>query len=255
MVSNLFDITGLNILITGSSRGLGYILARELGLNGANIIVNGMDTERLNEAVVELQHLGVTAIAARFDVTDEADVESTVQRTIEDFGGIDILINNAGIQIRNPMEDFGEADFDRIIAANLKGPFIVSKIVGRHMIQKRKGKIINICSVQSELGRASITPYAASKGGLKMMTRGMAAEWAKYNIQVNGIGPGYFITDMTKPLAEDEKFNNWLCNRVPAHRWGDPMELVGAAIFLCSEASNYVNGHILYVDGGMLACV
>jgi gluconate 5-dehydrogenase len=190
-----------------------------------------------------------------FDITSAAAVAANVAAIEKEVGPIDILFNNAGIQIRHPLEEFPEEHWDRIIDVNLKSMFLMGKQVAQGMIQRRRGKIINMCSMQSELGRPTITPYAASKGGVKMLVRGMATEWGKYNIQVNGIGPGYFITEMTQKLVDDEKFNAWLCSRTPANRWGDPSELIGAAIFLASKASDYVSGHILYVDGGMLACV
>jgi gluconate 5-dehydrogenase len=173
----------------------------------------------------------------------------------KEVGPIDILFNNAGIQIRHPCEEFPEEDWDRIIAVNLKGIFLMSKQVAQGMIQRRRGKIINMGSVQCELARPTIVPYAASKGGVKMLIRGMATEWGKYNIQVNGIGPGYFISEMTQKLVDDPNFNAWLCSRTPANRWGDPSELIGAAIFLASKASDYVSGLIIYVDGGLLARV
>lgn len=255
MISNLFNIEGKKILITGSSRGLGFIIAKALGEAGAVILLNGTREESLAIKANELREQGIKCFASAFDVSDNQDVESSLPALIKDAGGIDVLINNAGIQIRHPLEDFPEEDWQRIIDVNLKGAFLVSKNLVKTMMNQGHGKIINICSVQSELGRPTITPYAASKGGIKMMTKGMATEWGKHNIQVNGIGPGYFITEMTQTLVDDEKFNSWLCSRTPANRWGLPSELVGAAIFLSSEASNYVNGHILYVDGGMLSCV
>lgn len=256
MPTDLFSIKGKNILITGSSRGIGFTMASAMGKLGANIILNGTKEEHLNRAAEKLSSDNINTIISRFDVTDEDLADKAVNRILDEWGSIDVLINNAGVQIRHPMEDFPSADWDKIINVNLKAAFLVSKVVGtKSMIPNKKGKIINICSMQSELGRPTITPYAAAKGGMKMLTKGMATEWGKHNIQTNGLGPGYFVTDMTKPLVEDEKFNSWLCSRVPANRWGDTEELVGAAVFLSSRASDYVNGHILYVDGGMLACV
>ena len=168
---------------------------------------------------------------------------------------IDVLVNNAGIQIRAPLHEFDAENWRKILDINLTGAFLTSKAVVQGMIKRKAGKIINICSIQSELARPTIAPYTASKGGLKLLTRGMATDWGKYNIQVNGIAPGYFKTEMTKSLYEDEKFDAWLCSRVPANRWGDPEELVGGAIFLASKASDYVNGHIIFIDGGLMACV
>lgn len=256
MKTDYFNIKGKNILITGSSRGIGFTLAHAMGKQGAGIIVNGLNEESLETAGKKLLREGIKTMKSRFDVTDEKEVELAVNKIIDQWGRIDVLINNAGIQIRHPLEDFPAGDWDRIMNVNLKAAFLVSRTVAsRSMIPNKSGKIINVCSIQSELGRPTITPYAASKGGIKMLTRGMATEWGKYNIQTNGLGPGYFATDMTRPLVEDEKFNSWLCSRVPANRWGRTDELVGAAIFLSSGASDYVNGQILYVDGGMLACV
>lgn len=251
----LFDLTGKIALITGSSRGLGYTLAGGLGRAGATVILNGVNPERLDSAVQTLRSSGVQAYGAAFDITQAQEIQAQVARIEAELGPIDILVNNAGIQIRRPLEDFDERDWQRLLDVNLTGAFLTSKAVARGMIARRAGKIINICSIQSELGRPTITPYTAAKGGLKNLTRGMAAEWGRYNLQVNGLGPGYFITEMTQPLAADEKFDTWLKARTPAQRWGDPAELIGAAIFLASQASSYVNGHILYVDGGMLACV
>jgi gluconate 5-dehydrogenase len=254
-MSQLFSIKDKVILITGSSRGIGFELARIMGGEGARVILNGKDATKLDAAVSELKERGVPAYAAAFDVTDTAGVERAVEDIHSRIGPVDVLVNNAGVQIRSPLEDFAKSDLEKILSVNLEGAFTVSQVVGRYMIRRQKGKIINICSVQSELGRPSIVPYAMSKGGLKMMTKGMAAEWGKHNIQVNGLGPGYFKTDLTKPLVEDDAFSSWLYTRVPAGRWGEPAELAGAAIFLASSASDYVNGHILYVDGGMLASV
>lgn len=254
-MSQLFSIKDKVILITGSSRGIGFELARIMGGEGARVILNGKDATKLDAAVSELKERGVPAYAAAFDVTDTAGVERAVEDIHSRIGPVDVLVNNAGVQIRSPLEDFAKSDLEKILSVNLEGAFTVSQVVGRYMIRRQKGKIINICSVQSELGRPSIVPYAMSKGGLKMMTKGMAAEWGKHNIQVNGLGPGYFKTDLTKPLVEDDAFSSWLYTRVPAGRWGEPAELAGAAIFLASSASDYVNGHILFVDGGMLASV
>lgn len=254
-MDRLFDIQNKIVLITGSSRGIGFELASAMGSRGAHVILNGTDSERLTAAVASLKDLNISAHAACFDVRDSTQIGPAVEDILANIGPIDVLVNNAGIQIRNPMEVFSATDLESILAINLGGAFKVSQVVGRIMIQRRKGKIINICSIQSELGRSSIIPYTMSKGGLKMMTKGMASEWGKYNIQINGIGPGYFKTELTELLVENQEFSDWLCKRVPAGRWGDPKELAGAAIFLASCASDYVNGHILYVDGGMLASV
>lgn len=255
MSLDLFDLTGKIALVTGSSRGLGYTIAEGLGRAGATVVLNGVNEERLNQSVAALKNMGVNAHGAAFDVTDSERIQAQVARIEAEIGPVDILFNNAGIQIRKPLETFDEADWRRLFDVNLTGAYLVAKAVVPGMIERRSGKIINICSVQSELARPSIAPYTASKGGLKNLTKGMATDWGKYNIQVNGLGPGYFVTEMTQPLVDDEKFDSWLRGRTPANRWGDPQELIGAAVFLASNASSYVNGHILYVDGGMLACV
>jgi gluconate 5-dehydrogenase len=182
-------------------------------------------------------------------------VERGITEIEKKLGVIDILVNNAGIQHRAPLEEFELADWNRVINTNLTGAFIVSRAVVKSMIQRKSGKIINICSLQSELGRPTIAPYAAAKGGLKMLTRAMATEWAKHNVQVNGIGPGYFKTNLTKALWENPEFDSWLCNRTPAHRWGNPEELIGTLIYLSSPASSFLNGQIIYVDGGITACI
>ncbi len=253
--SGLFDLTGKNALVTGSTRGLGLAIARGLGAAGARIILNGTRRAGVDEAVRELREAGLTVAGRAFDVANAGQVDAAVRDIIKAFGRIDALVNNAGIQIRGPLADFNPADWHKILDVNLTSAFLVARAVAQDMLARQSGKIINICSMQSELGRPGIAPYAASKGGLKMLTRAMAAEWGRYNIQVNGIGPGYFLTDMTKPLAADKKFDAWLRGRTPAGRWGRPEELIGPAVFLASDASSYVNGQILYVDGGMLACV
>jgi gluconate 5-dehydrogenase len=252
---DLFDLSGKRVLITGSGRGIGFTLAKGLAQAGCAIVLNDIDEKRLEESVALLQSEGYPAHAALFDVRNEKEIEEAVRRIQQDIGSIDVLVNNAGIQIRAPLEAFSLDDWRRLMDINLTGAFLVAKAVVQPMIQRRAGKIINICSIQSELARPTIAPYTAAKGGLKNLTKGMATDWGKYNIQVNGIAPGYFKTEMTKSLYEDAKFDAWLCARVPANRWGDPSELVGAAIFLSSRASDYVNGHLIYVDGGLMACV
>ncbi|NOY57362.1 MAG: SDR family oxidoreductase [Calditrichaeota bacterium] len=254
-MKELFDLTGKVALITGSGRGIGFVLAKGLGQAGAKIVLNDIDEDRLKQAVALLKREGVDAYGRIFDVRKEKMIQEQVRLVENEIGTIDILVNNAGIQIRAPLEQFKEESWRQILDINLTGAFLTSKTVVQGMIKRKSGKIINICSIQSELARPTIAPYAASKGGLKMLTRGMATDWGKYNIQVNGIAPGYFKTEMTKKLYEDEKFNAWLCSRTPANRWGEPEELIGAAIFLASRASDYVNGHIIYVDGGLLGCV
>lgn len=255
MSTKLFDLTGRLALITGSGRGIGLTLAQGLAQAGCAIVLNDIEEKRLADAVSILKQNGFTSYGVPFDIRDEKMIDEKISFIEKEIGKIDILINNAGIQIRAPLEEFNSDDWRRLIDINLTGAFLVSKAVVQGMIKRKTGKIINICSIQSELARPTITPYTASKGGLRNLTKGMATDWGKYNIQVNGIAPGYFKTEMTKALYEDPKFDAWLCCRVPANRWGDPSELIGAAIFLSSKASDYVNGHLLFVDGGLMACV
>lgn len=254
-MDDLFSVKDKTALITGSSGGLGYIFARALATRGAKVVLNGTNKEKLYDAQRCLKEEGFGTYAFPFDVTKTQEVNTEVDKIAGQIGPVDVLVNNAGVNLRAPAEEMDEETWDRVLNINLKGAFLVSKAVGRQMIKKKEGKIINICSMQSELGRPTISPYAASKGGLKMLTKNLAVEWAKHNIQVNGIGPGYFKTEMTKPLYENKEFDNWLCSRTPANRWGDPEELVGALIYLSSAASNYVNGQIVYVDGGLLSAV
>lgn len=254
-MKNLFSVEGKTVIVTGATGGLGFTFARGLAMHGARVVLNARDLVKLNHAIEILQKEGLEGIAYPFDVTLPDQVSHSVQRIEAEIGPIDVLVNNAGITIRAPLEDFKDEDWDKVISTNLTGPYLIAKQVAKFMIKRRKGKIINIGSVQSELGRPSITPYTASKGGIKMLTKGMASDWARYNIQVNGIGPGYFKTEMTRPLYEDPEFDAWLCSRTPSSRWGEPDELIGALLFLCSEASSYVNGHMLYVDGGLLSTV
>jgi len=255
MIQELFNLDGKKILITGSSRGIGFTLSQGLGKAGATIVLNGRHSETLKRASEKLIKEDIVAHYSVFDVSDEESIKNALYKINSTLGSIDVLINNAGIIVRFPLEKFSKNDWQKIIDINLTGAFLTSKSFVSGMIKQRAGKIINICSIQSELARPTIAPYAASKGGLKMLTQGMATDWGKYNIQVNGIAPGYFKTELTKPLYQDEKFDAWLCARTPANRWGDPKELVGAAIFLASKASDYVNGHILFVDGGLRVCV
>ncbi len=255
MHMNLFDLTGKTALITGSGRGIGLVLARGLAGAGARIVLNDIESARLKAAVTSLKNEKIETFGAVFDVRNETEVQKSTAKIEAEFGPIDILVNNAGIQIRSPLEEFAVGDWQRLIDINLTGAFITAKSVVQGMITREYGKIINICSIQSELARPTIAPYTAAKGGLRNLTRGMATDWGKYNIQVNGIAPGYFKTEMTKSLYENPEFDAWLCNRVPMNRWGDPEELVGAAIFLAARASDYVNGHMLFVDGGLMACV
>ncbi|MEA9392369.1 gluconate 5-dehydrogenase [Acerihabitans sp. TG2] len=254
-MNDLFSLKNKKALITGSAQGIGFLLANGLAQSGAEIIVNDITAARAEKAVRQLQDRGYTAYPAAFDVTQSQAVNNAIEQIESDIGPIDILINNAGIQRRHPFTEFPEKDWDDIMAVNQKAVFLVSQAVARNMVKRNQGKIINICSMQSELGRDTITPYAASKGAVKMLTRGMCVELARYNIQVNGIAPGYFNTEMTKALVENQEFTAWLTKRTPAARWGDPQELIGAAVFLAAKASDFVNGHLIFVDGGMLAAV
>ncbi|QGY47062.1 SDR family NAD(P)-dependent oxidoreductase [Maribellus comscasis] len=252
---SLFNLKRKTALITGSGSGIGFALAKGLAGAGAKIILNGRNKTKLEEAKFKLKEEGTTAFPLAFDVSNLTETKNAIESYENREGPIDILINNAGINIRGPFEKFDERDWKKVLDININGAMIASQAVAPFMIKRKAGKIINICSMQSELGRHSIVPYAVSKGGIKMLTKGLCAEWAKYNIQVNGIGPGYFETELTRPLKEDSEFDSWLKNRTPSNRWGDVKELIGAAVFLASDASNYVNGHILYVDGGLLASV
>ncbi len=257
MSLSLFDIKGKVALVTGSTHGLGMAMAKGLGNSGATIIVNGNSSQqKIDDAVMEYQKSGIKAHGYKFDVSNEADVSRAIKRIEEEIGTIDILVNNAGIIKRIPLLDMEVSDFKEVIDIDLISPFIVSKHVVKGMISRREGKIINICSMMTELGRNTVGAYAAAKGGLKMLTKNMATEWAKYNIQINGIGPGYFATSQTAPIRVDgHPFNDFIVGRTPAAKWGDPNDLAGAAIFLSSKASDFVNGHILYVDGGILATI
>ena len=255
MSIDLFKLDGKNILITGSAQGLGFVLAKGLGQAGATIILNDIVKEKLDNAVKTLRQEGIDTHGVLFDVRKKAEIAEAVEKIENEIGPIDVLFNNAGIQRRFPLEDFPEDVWDDIMDINLKGVFLTSQQVAKYMIARKRGKIINTCSLQSELGRETISPYAASKGGVRMLTRNMSVDWGKYNIQINGIGPGYFITEMTQKLADDLQFDSWIKNRTPAHRWGLPEELVGTAIFLASDASNFINGQIIYVDGGILASI
>lgn len=251
------DITldGKVAVVTGSSRGLGRTLARGLCRAGAHVVINGRNGDAVAATVAELAEEGFSVSAAAFDITDEAETHAAMQRVIEAYSRIDILVNNAGRQIRAPLEEFPLESWNEVININLTGTYLMGKAVAPHMISRGSGKIVNICSLQSELGRKTIAPYAASKGGVKMLTRAMAVEWAEHNIQVNGIAPGYFLTEMTQPLADDPKFNSWVQGRTPAGRWGNPEELVGPLLLLVSEASSFINGHVIFVDGGMSIAV
>ena len=257
MGTRLFDLTGKVALVTGSTHGLGMAMAKGLGKAGATIVVNGNSSQqKIDDALTQYGNEGIRAEGYKFNVADEAQVMESIKKIQTEVGPIDILVNNAGIIQRTPLEDMEVSDFRKVVDIDLVSPFIMSKHVVKGMIDRKKGKIINICSMMSELGRNTVGAYAAAKGGLKMLTRNMATEWGKHNIQVNGIGPGYFATSQTAPIRVDgHPFNDFIIGRTPANRWGDPDDLAGAAIFLASKASDFVNGHILYVDGGILATI
>lgn len=257
MSQTLFDITGKVALVTGSTHGLGMSMAMGLGKAGATIVVNGNSSqEKIDKAVALYKAEGINAVGYKFNVADESQVIAAINKIETEVGNIDILVNNAGIIKRTPLAEMEVADFKQVIDIDLVSPFIVSKHVIKGMMARKAGKIINICSMMSELGRNTVGAYAAAKGGLVMLTKNMATEWARFGVQVNGIGPGYFATSQTAPIRVDgHPFNDFIVNRTPAKKWGDPDDLAGAAVFLSSKASDFVNGHILYVDGGILATI
>jgi gluconate 5-dehydrogenase len=246
-----FDITGRLALITGSSSGIGFALAQGLALAGAKVVLNGRDSAKLAHAAALLKAKGIEAHLAAFDVTDAAAVTAGVARIEAELGAIDILINNAGMTRRNRLDEFKDEDWHAIMRTNIDSVYLVGRTVAKFMIGRGRGKIINIASVQSELGRPGVAPYAASKGAVKMLTKGMAIDWAPLGLNVNAIGPGYFKTELTDALVKDAAFSAWLLNRTPAKRWGDVEDLVGTAVYLASDASRFVNGAVIYVDGGV----
>ena len=250
---NPFDLTGRTALVTGSSRGLGRAMAEGLAAAGAAIVLNGSDAGRLSAAASELRTTGHQVHEARFDVTDEEGIVAAFERLDAEGIAVDILVNNAGIQFRRPMLDLATADWRRVIETNLTSAFVIGREAARRMIPRGHGKIVNIGSLTSEVARATIAPYAAAKGGIKLLTRAMTAEWAAHNIQANAIGPGYMVTDLNQALLDDPAFDGWVKARTPSRRWGRPEELIGTVVYLASPASDYVNGQIIYVDGGMLA--
>ncbi len=253
MSTHLFDLTGRTALVTGSSRGLGRAMAEGLAQAGAAVVLNGADAGRLAEAAAAMRGAGHMVHEARFDVTDEVAVTAAFAALDAQGIAVDILVNNAGIQFRRPMVELDTADWRRVIETNLTSAFVIGREAARRMIPRGHGKIVNIGSLTSALARATVAPYTVAKGGIKMLTQAMTAEWAAHGIQANAIGPGYMLTDMNQALVDNPEFNAWVVGRTPARRWGKPDELVGTAVFLASAASDYVNGQIIYVDGGMLA--
>lgn len=253
---NLFDLKGKRALITGGTHGLGLAMAEGLAVAGAELVITGTTPSKMEEAIAYCTSKGYKASGYLFDVTDEKAAAENIELITKELGDIHILINNAGIIKRELAITMPVSDFRKVIDIDLVGPFIMSQLVAKQMIERKEGKIINICSMMSELGRTNVSAYAAAKGGLKMLTRNLATEWAKYNVQVNGIGPGYFATSQTEPIRVDgHPFNEFIISRTPAARWGNPEDLAGATVFLASKASDFVNGQIIYVDGGILATI
>jgi gluconate 5-dehydrogenase len=250
-MSSLFDLKQRIALVTGSSRGIGLALAGGLAEHGARVLINGRDADRLQAAAETLSARGHSCGAFAFDVTKADAVNAAIEDIERTVGPIDILVNNAGLQHRAPLDQFPDDKWDALLTTNISSAFYVSRAVARHMLKRGRGKIINIASVQSELARPSIAPYAATKGAIRNLTRGMCADWARHGIQINAIAPGYFRTPLNKTLVEDPQFTEWLEKRTPAGRWGEVDELIGAAVFLASDASSFINGHTLYVDGGI----
>jgi gluconate 5-dehydrogenase len=253
MSAKLFSLEGRTALVTGSSRGLGRAMAEGLAEAGATIVLNGSDQGRLSTAAEEMKAAGYTVHESGFDVTDEAAVIAAFERFDADGIEIDILVNNAGIQLRKPMVELTTTEWRKVIEANLTSAFVVGREAAKRMIPRGRGKVINIGSLTSELARATVAPYTVAKGGIKMLTRAMTAEWAGLGIQANAIGPGYMLTDMNQVLVDNPSFDAWVKGRTPSQRWGKPEELIGTVVYLASPASNHVNGQIIYVDGGMLA--
>ncbi len=251
--SALFDLHGTRALVTGGGSGLGFAIARALASAGAHVVLNGRNRDKLTAASAGLAADGLDARTAPFDVTDAAAVAQGIAEVERTLGPIDILVNNAAMNQRKPLEEFAPAEWRALMAANLDGPFLVTRALLPAMKTRRRGKIINICSLASDIGRPNIVPYAVSKGAVRMLTRALAVELAAHNIQVNGIAPGFFKTEMNASLINDPEFSAWVARRTPAGRWGEPAEIAGAAVFLASTAADYVTGHVLYVDGGFSA--
>lgn len=251
-MSNLFSLVGKTALITGAAQGIGFAIAKGLAEAGARVVVNARNPEKLEMAVLQLKDDGFDATGALFDINSAQESKVAIHG-LEKQGPIDILVNNAGIIRRAPAEELEFEDWNLVIQTNLTAPFLLCQLVGKGMIERKAGKIINICSLMSELGRETVSAYAAAKGGLKMLTRNLASEWGQHNIQVNGIGPGYIATPInTSYRAPDNPLHRYIISKTPAGRWGKPEDLVGTAVLLSSNASDFVNGQIVYVDGGLL---
>jgi len=246
----LFDLTAKRALVTGSSQGIGFAMAQGLADHGAEVVLNGRDADKLAAAAAKIAARGRKVSTSRFDVTSASAAAEGVA-AVEQAGAIDILVNNAGMQFRSPLEKFPVERWEQLLATNVSSVFYVAQAVARYMIPRGRGKIINIASVKSELARPNIAPYTATKGAVRNLTRGMATDWAKHGLQINAIAPGYFKTPLNQALVDDPEFSAWLAKRTPAGRWGDVDELIGAAVFLSGNASSFVNGHTLYVDGGI----
>lgn len=254
MITELFDLSGKVALITGGTHGIGMAIAKTLGAAGAKIVVNDISDEKLASCKIEYKEAGLDVYTLKFDVTSEEEVDTGITEIEKNVGPVDILVNNAGIIKRIPILEMAVSDYKQVIDIDLVAPLIIAKRVAPGMIKRRSGKIINMCSMMSVYGRNSVSAYASAKGGLKLLTANMTCEWAKYNVQINGIGPGYIATAQTAPIREgNHPFNDLVMTRTPAGRWGEPEDVGNAALFLASKASDFVNGHVLYVDGGILA--
>lgn len=252
MSTELFNLSGRTALVTGSTRGIGATLAEGIASAGADVILNGTTSDGVAAAVTRLSERFPGQVAgAAFDITDENAVKSAIEEIQASYGPIDILVNNAGIQHRESLTEVSLADWNRVLNVDLTAAFVVGRTVAQQMIERQRGKIINVCSIQADLARRSIAPYTAAKGGLRNLTRAMTAEWASHGLQINAIAPGYIRTDMTQALVDDPEFNSWVLGRTPAERWGEVDDLTGPAIWLASDASRYVNGQVIFIDGGM----
>lgn len=254
-MNSIFSLRGRVALVTGSGKGLGNVIARGFAEAGARVVLNDVDEKTLSLAAAQLRDAGHDVYTSAFDITDEAQVEQAVKTIEQEFGSIDILVNNAGIHKRDLLVDMPAENWRRVIDVNLNGAFIVGRAVARGMMERRYGKIINITSINARMVRPNIGNYCAAKGGIVTLTKSMATEWGPYNINVNAIGPGYFLTDLTRPLAEDVEFDAWVKSEVPLRRWGNPEDLIGVSVLLASPASDFISGQTIYVDGGWQACL